>query len=105
MILIQRFKFFAQSKYYWNQAYNLVTGVAQPQFNGNAIKQIKIPLPSEQKKIADILTKIDQKIQIHKKKKSNLEELVKTTLSQLMTGKIQVHSLNIKTNSMREKYV
>ena len=36
---------FAQSDNYWNQAKSLVTGGGQPQFNGNTIKQIKLPLP------------------------------------------------------------
>ena len=36
---------FAQSDAYWNQAKALMTGGGQPQFNGNAIKQIKFPLP------------------------------------------------------------
>lgn len=36
---------FAQSDVYWRQASNLMTGGGQPQFNGNALKQIQIPLP------------------------------------------------------------
>jgi type I restriction enzyme M protein len=36
---------FAQSDLYWNQAKALMTGGAQPQFNGNALVQVKIPLP------------------------------------------------------------
>ncbi len=36
---------FAQSDSYWNQARALMTGGGQPQFNGNAVKQIKVPLP------------------------------------------------------------
>ena len=36
---------FAQSDNYWNQARALMTGGGQPQFNGNAIKQVKLPLP------------------------------------------------------------
>jgi type I restriction enzyme M protein len=36
---------FAQSEKYWEQARNLVTGGGQPQFNGNAITKIRIPLP------------------------------------------------------------
>lgn len=36
---------FAQSEKYWEQARNLATGGGQPQFNGNALNQIKIPLP------------------------------------------------------------
>jgi type I restriction enzyme M protein len=36
---------FAQSDNYWKQAYALMTGGGQPQFNGNAIVQVKIPVP------------------------------------------------------------
>ncbi|HEX5010776.1 MAG TPA: N-6 DNA methylase [Planctomycetota bacterium] len=36
---------FAQSDTYWSQANALMTGGGQPQFNGNALKQIKVPLP------------------------------------------------------------
>ena len=36
---------FAQSDAYWNQAKALMTGGGQPQFNGNALKQVKFPLP------------------------------------------------------------
>ncbi len=36
---------FAQSAAYWDQANALMSGGGQPQFNGNAIKQVNIPLP------------------------------------------------------------
>jgi type I restriction enzyme M protein len=36
---------FAQSEEYWEQARNLATGGGQPQFNGNALAQIRVPLP------------------------------------------------------------
>ena len=36
---------FAQSDNYWAQAKALVTGGGQPQFNGNALVQLKVPLP------------------------------------------------------------
>lgn len=36
---------FAQSESYINQAASLVTGGGQPQFNGNAVVKIKLPLP------------------------------------------------------------
>lgn len=36
---------FSQSDLYWNQAKSLVTGGGQPQFNGNALVQVQIPLP------------------------------------------------------------
>ena len=37
---------FSQSDSYWTQAKTLVTGGGQPQFNGNALKQVKVPVPS-----------------------------------------------------------
>ena len=36
---------FAQSDAYWNQANALMTGGGQPQFNGNALRRIKLPIP------------------------------------------------------------
>ena len=36
---------FAQSDAYLSQATTLVTGGGQPQFNGNAIKKVRLPLP------------------------------------------------------------
>ncbi len=44
-ILPKYYWLFAQSEKYWEQARNLVSGGGQPQFNGNAIVKIKIPLP------------------------------------------------------------
>jgi type I restriction enzyme S subunit len=56
------------------------------------LKEKLIPLPplDEQQKIANILTTIDQKIQAEEKKKTALQNLFKTLLQQLMTGKIRV---------------
>ena len=96
--------------HYLNSSENKIRGHGGTVFdsiNREQVKLIKIPLPSppEQEEIVDILTKIDQKIQIHKKKKASLEELFKAMLNKLMTGKIRVHRLNINTNLMRQKYV
>ena len=62
---------FSQSKNYWDQAHNLVTGGTQPQFNGNVIKQIKIPLPpiEMQKVIIEEIEK--EKTHIESCKKTN----------------------------------
>jgi type I restriction enzyme S subunit len=56
------------------------------------LKEKLIPLPplEEQQKIAQILTTLDQKIQVEGKKKEALQNLFKTLLKQLMTGKIRV---------------
>ncbi len=45
-ILPEYYWAFAQTSDYWNQAKVLVTGGVQPQFNGNALKHLSIPLPS-----------------------------------------------------------
>ena len=54
-ILPEYYWVFSQSHSYWQQANSLMTGGGQPQFNGGAIKQIKIPLPplEVQKQIVD----------------------------------------------------
>ena len=59
-----------------------------PNLPGKRLLKFKIPLPplEEQKKIAGILQKIDQKAENHQKKKKTLEELFKTMLHKLMTG-------------------
>jgi restriction endonuclease S subunit len=36
---------FAQPDDYWGQARTLVSGGGQPQFNGNALRQVRIPVP------------------------------------------------------------
>jgi len=72
-------KFFFQysrSGLYWNQANNLVGGGAQPQFNANVISNMLIPCPplSEQKRIAEILSSMDDKIELNRKININLEK-------------------------------
>jgi len=59
------------------------------------LENFKIPLPplSEQKKIASILSAIDQKIEAEENKKKALEDLFKSLLHNLMTAKIRVNHL------------
>lgn len=60
--------------------------------NLSFIRSFKIPLPtlSIQQKIADILSAVDEKIQAEENKKKVLENLFKTLLNNLMTGRIRV---------------
>ena len=44
-ILPRFYWLFSQSENYWRQARALVTGGGQPQFNGNALKEIVVPAP------------------------------------------------------------
>jgi len=59
--------------------------------------KIPIPLPSLtiQHQIADILSAVDHKIEAEENKKQALEELFKTLLNNLMTGRIRVNHLDI----------
>jgi type I restriction enzyme S subunit len=52
---------FAQSDLYWYQADRLVSRAGQPQFNGNALKNVIIPVPSieEQKQIIATLNRFN----------------------------------------------
>ena len=58
---------------------------------------VKIPLPPlpVQQKIASILSAIDEKIQAEETKKKALEDLFRSLLSHLMSGKIRVKDLMI----------
>ena len=61
-ILMNRYYWhFAQSELYWDQANKLVSTGGQPQFNSNAVKQIKIMVPplEQQKCIIEFLDRFD----------------------------------------------
>jgi len=71
------FVIFSLLEFYWQQARELVSGGGQPQFNANAIKRIRMPLPplkTQQKIVAEIesereLVEADKKlIEIFEKK-------------------------------------
>jgi len=70
-------------------------GGAQPNLNQTIIRSLPIPLPPlpEQREIARILQAVDAKIEAEQARRAALEELFKTLLHQLMTGKIRVRGL------------
>ena len=59
----------------------------------NSLMKFKIALPplSEQKRIVDILSTIDNKILIEERRKESFENLFKTMLNKLMTGQIRIN--------------
>lgn len=61
------------------------------------LSEAKLPFPSlpEQKRIADILSTIDNKISIEEKRKESFENLFKAMLNKLMTGQIRVNNLEM----------
>jgi len=71
------------------------TGTTRPRVNVSNVRNIKIPLPplQTQKKIASILSAVDEKIEKEENKKKALEELFKSMLYNLMSAKIRVKDL------------
>jgi len=76
---------------------NLKTGSGQPQITKGTLINHLIPLPplETQKKIASILSAVDEKIQAEENRKKALEDLFNTLLHNLMTGKMRVNHLNL----------
>ena len=57
-----------------------------------SVKNLLIPLPSisEQQKIAEILSSVDERIQLLKEKKNKLDRVKKGLMNELLTGRIRV---------------
>lgn len=75
---------------YWQQANRLVSGVAQPQFNGSALKQILLMLPplSLQDEFADKVDQINQNLEVQQKDLERLQELFDQLLQKAFTGEL-----------------
>ncbi|MEA1997932.1 MAG: restriction endonuclease subunit S [Euryarchaeota archaeon] len=72
-------------------------GASYPAITDSYVKNRKIhlpPLPTQQK-IASILSTVDKKIEAEENKKIALDELFKSLLHNLMTGKIRVNRLEM----------
>ena len=70
----------------------MMIGGQYPALNTSQVEQIKIPLPSlpEQKKIAEILSTVDQKLELMKKRKEKFTRLKNGLMNELLTGKKRV---------------
>ena len=83
-------------------------GAIMPNLNNVVLRQVPVFLPSvdEQGEIVAILDGIDLKIDLHRRKRTILEELFKALLHKLMTGEIQVEelaSLPVELGSGKQK--
>jgi type I restriction enzyme S subunit len=74
---------------------NLGSGTTFQEITKSNLKKLLIPLPplSEQKRIAEILSQIDQAIEKEEKYKQKLERLKKGLMEDLLTGKVRVNKL------------
>jgi type I restriction enzyme S subunit len=71
---------------------NYLTKTTMPSLSLSIIKKFLIPLPSleEQKAIAEILSTVDKKLEVERKRKEKLEQIKKALMDLLLTGKIRV---------------
>lgn len=86
--------YFLQSNFYWNHILSTQAGSTMKNINLPILKSLRLPLPPlpEQKKIAEILSCVDEKIELERKKKAELEELKKGLMQDLLTGRVRVIS-------------
>ena len=72
-------------------------GVSQANISAGKLREFSVPVPSldEQQEIVAILDAIDRKINLHRRKRTVLEELFKALLHKLMTGEIRVGELDL----------
>ena len=74
-------------------------GVSQANISAGKLREFGIPLTDldEQRGIVTILDTIDRKIDLHRKKRTVLDDLFKALLHKLMTGEIRARELNLST--------
>ncbi|WP_456366172.1 restriction endonuclease subunit S [Thermococcus sp.] len=70
----------------------LLENAGIPQINNKHIKPLKIPLPPlpEQKQIAEILSTVDRKLELLRKRRERLERIKKCLMKDLLTGRRRV---------------
>jgi type I restriction enzyme S subunit len=95
--VLPRFVYY-QLGHRYNEIRGLAHGGQQQNLNMDIVKALALAYPpdlTEQREIVEILDAIDQKIDLHKRKKAVLEELFKALLHKLMTGEIRVSDLDL----------
>jgi len=87
-----------QRPLFFNALESIQRGASYPAVTDSDIKKQKIvypPLPTQQQ-IAEILSTVDSKIEQEENKKKALEELFKSMLHNLMSGKIRVKDIEVQ---------
>jgi type I restriction enzyme S subunit len=71
------------------------TAVAQATITQDDLDSIILPLPPliEQQKIAEILSGVDERLELLRKRKERLDKIRKGLMNDLLTGKVRVTSL------------
>jgi type I restriction enzyme, S subunit len=101
LILREYFIQFIQSKFFKKQLRHFYSKTSQPGFNNNEFEKFTVFYPKnilEQEKIADILSKTDEQIQLTEEIIAKTEELKKGLMQQLLTkgiGHTEFKEINI----------
>jgi type I restriction enzyme S subunit len=77
--------YFLKSPSYWGQVNNFLTGTSQPGINATLLRDFELLIPediNEQKRIADILSAFDDKIELNNKIIKTLEEMAQEVFKQ-----------------------
>jgi len=74
------------------QLISLSAGGAQPNISQEIIRLFKIPIPPlpEQRRIAEILSAVDRKLELERRRKEKLERVKKGLMNELLTGRKRV---------------
>lgn len=86
------FRYYTQSNIYWRQAHKYKEGQLKKGLNAKILSDLKLPLPPlpEQKKIAEIISTVDERIEHLGRKKEKLERVKKGLMQDLLTGRKRV---------------
>ena len=89
--------FFTHTSQYWAQINAVKGGRLKQGINIPVLTALLIPLPQldEQREIARILQAVDTRIAAEQARRAALEEVFKTLLHQLMTGKVRVKGFHL----------
>ena len=89
-IHVKYLQYWCQFKY--DQIRNLRQGANQSNLNLSIVGSMRFPLPSfpEQHHIAEILSTVDKKLELERKRKEKLERVKKGLMNELLTGKKRV---------------
>ncbi len=82
-------------KIFLKQVLPLITGSNYPAVNGYELLNLLLPLPPlpEQRRIASMLSQVDEVIEKEQKYKEKLERIKRGLMKDLLTGRIRVNSL------------
>lgn len=77
----------------------MAEGSNQPNVSPTRLEAFQIPIPTdmeEQKQIAELLTGLNRKMELAKQKISQLQDLFRTLLHELMTAKTRVQDVKFE---------